>query len=262
MPRVTKQKLAKKKDRINYALDIDSGMKKLEENLKAKSGIYINIPKKEELKSKVEVIEGENLTDEGRVHIITGYGKYKTSAAFGTALRALNAGWKVFAIQFMKGQLSGEMEALNDKFLAFEGLNFGNNKIVLPENKSLTDKELCRKAWEYIQEKLCVTYKMLILDEVLNAVEMGFIYKKEFFDFLENKPKHLEVICTGRINALSFYQQLVLKSSLFSDIHCVKHYFERQCPNCKRSYPYHTNFCPQDGTELKESRMAKKGIEF
>ncbi|MEM3947998.1 MAG: cob(I)yrinic acid a,c-diamide adenosyltransferase, partial [Zestosphaera sp.] len=42
-----------------------------------------------------------------------GKGKGKTTAAIGTALRALGWGWKVLVLQFMKGEVSGEYVFIN-----------------------------------------------------------------------------------------------------------------------------------------------------
>lgn len=49
---------------------------------------------------------------DGYVHVYTGDGKGKTTAAFGLALRAAGAGLKVFIAQFVKSEEYGEIAAL------------------------------------------------------------------------------------------------------------------------------------------------------
>ena len=48
----------------------------------------------------------------GYMHIYTGNGKGKTTAAFGLSLRAAGAGKKVFIAQFVKGKNYSEIEAI------------------------------------------------------------------------------------------------------------------------------------------------------
>ena len=48
----------------------------------------------------------------GQVHVYTGDGKGKTTAAMGLALRALGSGKKVVIVQFLKGGKSGEIPLL------------------------------------------------------------------------------------------------------------------------------------------------------
>lgn len=49
----------------------------------------------------------------GYIHLYTGNGKGKTTAAMGLALRAAGSGMKVFIAQFVKGMHYSEMDTLN-----------------------------------------------------------------------------------------------------------------------------------------------------
>lgn len=49
----------------------------------------------------------------GYIHVYTGNGKGKTTAALGLALRAAGAGKKVYFAQFVKGKIYSEIEAIN-----------------------------------------------------------------------------------------------------------------------------------------------------
>ncbi|MEE9224066.1 MAG: cob(I)yrinic acid a,c-diamide adenosyltransferase, partial [Thermoplasmata archaeon] len=55
------------------------------------------------------------MKDQGLIHVYTGDGKGKTTAALGLALRASGHGMKVHIIQFMKGRIDyGELKACKD----------------------------------------------------------------------------------------------------------------------------------------------------
>ncbi|MEA3431810.1 MAG: cob(I)yrinic acid a,c-diamide adenosyltransferase, partial [candidate division WOR-3 bacterium] len=54
----------------------------------------------------------------GYIQIYTGNGKGKTTAAFGLALRAAGAGFRVYIAQFVKGKKYSELKAL-DKLSEF-----------------------------------------------------------------------------------------------------------------------------------------------
>ena len=49
----------------------------------------------------------------GYIHVYTGNGKGKTTAALGLALRAAGAGKKVYFAQFVKGKIYSEIDAIN-----------------------------------------------------------------------------------------------------------------------------------------------------
>lgn len=205
-----------------------------------------------------------DLKKEGKIHIITGFGKYKTSAAFGTALRAINQNWKILIVQFLKGKKSGEIEIFEKYFKDnVDILRYGFNKIALPNNIEVSDKDESQRGWEEMLHAIEINnYDLLILDEVLPSVDLKLLTQKQLFDLFDNKPKALEVICTGRVSNKIFMDNLTAKSSLHSDIVCKRHYFSCKCPECNRSWEYHYTYCPNCGVELGKYTSARLGIEI
>ena len=63
---------------------------------------------------------------QGLVHIYTGNGKGKTTAAIGLGLRAWGRGKKVLMVQFLKGMESGEHLAVKKLDRGFT-INIGRN---------------------------------------------------------------------------------------------------------------------------------------
>lgn len=204
------------------------------------------------------------LEQEGKIHVITGFGKYKSSGAFGTVLRAINQGWRILIVQFLKGQKSGEIEIFEKYFPEYVTvMRYGVDKIVLPNNIEALDKEETQRGWQDMIEELGGhTYNLLVIDEVLPALDLKLLTQKQFFDFLSEKDDKLEVICTGRVTDKELMGKLTLKANLHSDIHCKRHYWQKKCPSCKRSWEYHYTYCPNCATELNKSRVAKRGIEL
>ncbi|EIA26140.1 Putative cob(I)alamin adenosyltransferase, partial [Candidatus Arthromitus sp. SFB-3] len=75
------------------------------------------------------------------------------------------------------------------------------------------------KAKEFINSG---KYDLIILDEVLGAIQGGFIDEAEIIEVMRNKPKSLELVLTGR-NAS---QTLIDNADLVSKIDKVKHYYD------------------------------------
>lgn len=204
-----------------------------------------------------------DLKQEGKIHIISGFGKYKSSAAFGTVLRAINQDWNILVIQFLKGQESGEIKIIRKYFSNNVTIKrYGINKIVLPDNSSQLDKDETQRGWQetidLIKEH---DFDLLVLDEVLPAIDLKLLTQKQLFELFDEKPNKLEIICTGRVTNKIFMDNLTAKSDLHSDITCKRHYFSCRCPLCGRSWEYHYTYCPNDGTELKPFTKARHGIE-
>ncbi|MBR1737784.1 MAG: cob(I)yrinic acid a,c-diamide adenosyltransferase [Firmicutes bacterium] len=137
--------------------------------------------------------------ERGLVHIYYGDGKGKTTAAMGLAARCGGRGGKVLIFQFMKKDESGEREALEnistiDIMSGYEKIKF-TSKMSEEEKREAADfyggkfEEICEKADKY---------DMIILDEILHAVNKGFVNKERIKEFIKNKPVGVEIVMTGR----------------------------------------------------------------
>jgi cob(I)alamin adenosyltransferase len=167
---------------------------------------------------------------QGLVHIYTGDGKGKTSAAVGLGVRACGRGLKVLMVQFLKGIETGEVEALKrlaPGFAIYRGQETGKfmwnmNGEELQELKAVQGKML-----EYASDASASnSLDLLILDEIMAAVTTGMVALKEVIELIKNKPGELEIVLTGR-NAPA---ELVELADYVSDIKKVKHPLEKGIP--------------------------------
>ena len=139
------------------------------------------------------------MDDLGLIHLYTGGGKGKTTAAAGLMLRVLGHGGKAVLMQFLKSEHGGERDALRSLP--------GALVMDLPQTvKFVFQMDETEKAAyaEYAQAQLHIACKMaeecdlLVLDEALDAIETGLLPLDAVTDYLKTKPKSLELVLTGR----------------------------------------------------------------
>jgi cob(I)alamin adenosyltransferase len=161
----------------------------------------------------------------GLITIFTGDGRGKTSAAIGTAVRATGHGLRVLLVFFMKGRMftHGEMLALS----SFPGItlaSFGHKAWVKRGETDLGHREEALRAMAYSQESmLSGRYELVVLDEVLGAVDWGLITVEEVLSLLREKPAGVDLILTGR-NAPP---ELTAMAEVVTEMQCVKHPYDR-----------------------------------
>lgn len=162
-------------------------------------------------------------TRRGILLVITGNGKGKTTAAFGSALRALGHGFSIAVIQFMKGRVYGELAVLRDR-LGVEVWQFGRNAFVDPKNPDPRDRELARqgldKAWEIVRGG---QHDLLILDEINVVADFGFVPVEEVLDLAKARPRWMDLIWTGR-NAPAAMVEL---ADTVSEVREIKHHYRK-----------------------------------
>jgi len=135
----------------------------------------------------------------GKVHVITGPGKGKTTAAFGFALRAAGHGYRVCIVQFMKsGMTTGEAVAVG-KIQEIALFQFGTGRFADLKKPSEEDRRSAKKALEKAEQMLAGSRcDVLILDEVNVAAHVGLVDPDEILAMLKSRNPGVEVVLTGR----------------------------------------------------------------
>ncbi|HDZ17873.1 MAG TPA: cob(I)yrinic acid a,c-diamide adenosyltransferase [archaeon] len=158
---------------------------------------------------------------QGYVQVYFGRGKGKTTAALGQGFRATGHGFKVYLIQFMKGNtMYGEVDAIKNTS-NFEIRQFGTKDLI--EIPREIDLEEGKKAIEFAKEIIISDeYDIVILDEVGVAIEMGVIEVEEVMKLLEIKPEKVELILTG---GQKMHPKLKERADLLTEMRMIKHYY-------------------------------------
>lgn len=170
--------------------------------------------------------ENKQTFPKGLVHVYTGDGKGKTTAALGIALRALGWGLRVCMVQFIKGYPDiGEMrfaERFGDRFTVKQFAV--DTSRAIDEAKVLQRKESAEAAMAYA-EKIVMSgeYSVVILDEINNALHYGLIDTKRVLELISSKPKNVELILTGRNAPLA----IIEAADYVTEMHLVKHPFQK-----------------------------------
>lgn len=136
----------------------------------------------------------------GRIHVYTGDGKGKTTAALGVALRAAGQDFRVLIIQFCKGHKDyGELRAIMKYLPNVQLVQYGTVESNNFDSPSDMDKYIASQGFAYAHRAMQTERPdVLILDEINPVLHFGLLPLQEFLTFLSNKHQHTEVILTGR----------------------------------------------------------------
>ena len=160
---------------------------------------------------------------DGYVHVYTGNGKGKTTAAIGLALRAAGAGLKVFIAQFVKSEEYSEINALKRFSDLITCRQYGSGCWIYKEPGS--DDVLCaRNGLEDVRRIITGgQYDVVILDEANIATHYGLLAANDLVGLIDMKPAHLELIFTGRYAD----PWLIERADLCTEMREVKHYYQK-----------------------------------
>ena len=165
----------------------------------------------------------------GLIHIYTGDGKGKTTAAMGLILRASGRGLKVILGQFLKGRETGELKTL----ALLPGVQVFRGKPMMKFSFQMSEEEkadVLQAHNAFLQElaRRCEEEQtdLLVLDEVIGACGTRLLDEKQLIRFLQQKPPHLEVVMTGRNPS----PELLELADYVSEICKRKHPFDKGIP--------------------------------
>jgi len=158
----------------------------------------------------------------GFVHLYTGNGKGKTTAALGLALRAAGAGLRVYIAQFLKKGDFSELTALRKFGKAITIRQFGTGKFVTG-TPSETIRLMTLEGIKAAKAAVCNgKFDIVVLDEICCAIDLKIIQLNQLLNVLLEKPGGVEIILTGR-NAP---RKLIAMADLVTEMRVVKHYFD------------------------------------
>jgi cob(I)alamin adenosyltransferase len=172
----------------------------------------------------------------GLILVNTGDGKGKTTAALGTALRAVGYGQQVLIIQFIKGTWHyGELDAvarLPEITLVRAGKGF--YKIIDDKFTEAEHREAAAAGLALAREGLTKNaHALVILDEINVAVSLGLLEVADVLALLDLKPPEMSLVLTGR-NA---HPDVIARADTVTEMREIKHAF-------------------------RQGILAKKGIDF
>lgn len=174
----------------------------------------------------------ECVLTQGLVHVYTGDGKGKTTAALGQAIRSIGQGLRVLIVQFLKdkAEISGELNSVKKLSPEITILrldqkhpNFYKHADYNLSTLKLSVNKLFNIAKEAILNK---KYDLIILDEINNVLKENLLDKEKIIDLIKTKPKQIELILTGR-DAL---HEIIALADLVTEMKNLKHPFNQGIP--------------------------------
>lgn len=159
----------------------------------------------------------------GQVHIYTGDGKGKTTAALGLILRAVGAGWKALLVQFLKKGEFSEVKGLRMLGDRVDILQFGTGMFVRGKPSAL-DISNAENGLSRTGELLATgAYDLVVLDEINVAVRMGLVDEDAVLELIAARPDDVELILTGR----GATDGLQARADLVTECRMIKHYYQK-----------------------------------
>lgn len=180
---------------------------------------------KQRMQRKKEVVDAavsRASEERGIIVLHTGNGKGKSSAGFGTVMRALGHGYRCAVVQFIKGTWEcGEREFLlrHCPEVPFHVMGTG---FTWETQDADLDKRAAQAVWQEAKRLLQDdSIYVVLLDEFTYALRHHWLDEAEVLAALRNRPREQSVIITGR----GAPPALVEVADTVAEIHDEKHAF-------------------------------------
>ncbi len=177
--------------------------------------------RQQKLKEKVDARIASATEVRGILMVFTGNGKGKTTAAFGTATRAVGHQKRAGVIQFIKGEWpNGERNLLEPHGVEFQVMATG---FTWDTQNRETDTAACLQVWQHGKRMLQdETLDLVVLDELTYMVSFDYLPLEEVLFALNNRPAHQSVIITGR----GCHRDILEMADTVTEMRPTKHAFD------------------------------------
>ncbi len=166
----------------------------------------------------------KHMISKGYIHIYTGNGKGKTSAALGLAFRASGSGLRSIIIQFMKGLPTGELEAASKLGGLITIERYGSRRFCRPDDGSFDEhRQYTLEGYSRAREVLAgALFDIVILDEIITAVKFGLLTDDDVLALCSARHDATELVLTGR----GASNALIGRADLVTEMKEIKHYYQ------------------------------------
>lgn len=177
--------------------------------------------RQQKVKAAVDAKVASAQDERGVLMVITGNGKGKSTAGFGTLTRAVGHGKSAAAVQFIKGGWDcGERNLLQKVGVPFVVMNTG---FTWETQNREQDIIACEKTWLPAEKMLAdPSIDIVLLDELTYMVAYHYLDLDRVLTALKNRPPHQHVIITGR----GCHRSIIELADTVSEVQSVKHAFE------------------------------------
>lgn len=161
---------------------------------------------------------------ESLVLVNTGHGKGKSTAAFGTLMRAVAREWDTAVVQFLK---SGTWHTGEEKvsrglgvswFSAGDGFSWESDDLDESQAKAVA-------AWAFSKDLIAAgEHRLIVFDEISYAMTWGWIEADDVAAAVAGRPAHVNIILTGRDMA----EEVIEVADTVTEMRKVKHAFDRK----------------------------------
>lgn len=161
-------------------------------------------------------------TPSSLVIVNTGHGKGKSTAAFGTLLRAVALGWPTAVVQFLK---SGDWRVGEEKICRDLGVEWyaAGDGFTWDSTDLDESRATARAAWELAARIIAEgNHRLVLLDEISYAMTWGWIDTDAVVEAIRQRPPRVSLILTGR----DMPQAVIDAADTVTEMVKIKHAFD------------------------------------
>lgn len=177
--------------------------------------------RQKKLKAKVDERVAQADKEQGVLLVVTGNGKGKTTAGFGSVTRAVGHGLKAAVVQFIKGNWdSGERNLLEKLGVDFHIMATG---FTWETQDREGDIKAAKETWAQAEKLLAdESIDLVLLDELTYMVSYKYLPLEDILTALKNRPAKQHVVITGR----ACHREIIDMADTVSEVQPIKHAFD------------------------------------